>query len=78
MTKLLLRTLALLTFAVTILTARSAASAPFIPKCYNLPKYAYADSAWRYSHECHEGTVNWYVYIDSDGNWYLVGSRIMP
>jgi hypothetical protein len=73
----LLRLLAFLLFAVTVLANRPAAA--FIPMCYDgLPKSAYADPSWQYSHQCYEGTTIWYVYIDLLGKWHLVSSTIQP
>ena len=71
-----LRLLAVLLFVVAVLASRPAAA--FIPTCYDLPKVGYADPSWTYSHQCHEGTTIWYVFIDFRGNWYLVSSPILP
>ena len=67
-----------LLLAATVFAAGPAVAARFIPTCFNLPKFQVADPSWRYSHECREGTVIWYVYIDSMERWYLVGTTVQP
>lgn len=73
MRKFLLSSAALLV-AATVLTADLGA----MPTCFKLPKHNYADPSWTYSHQCHEGTRIWYVYIDSSGGWHLVSTTIQP
>ncbi|HEY0606935.1 MAG TPA: hypothetical protein VGD58_28710 [Herpetosiphonaceae bacterium] len=73
-----MRLFAGLLLAATVFTARPATAAQFIPTCYNLPKHAYADPTWRYSHQCREGTTIWNVYIDTLERWHLVSSNIQP
>lgn len=64
--------------AAFLFVSMPASAAPFIPTCYNLPKYQVADPSWQYSHQCRENTTIWYVYVKTTGQWVLVSTTIMP
>lgn len=76
MPKFLRLSVAVLLFAAAALTTRPAAAN--MPTCFNLPKYNYPSPFWQYSHQCHEGTQIWYVYIDFRGKWYLTSTNVLP
>ena len=77
----LLRTLTVLLFLGTVLTASPAAAqtCDYLVTCFDyLPEHQTPHPAWQYSHQCcdlNDHTTIWYVYIDFADRWHLVRTQ---